>query len=88
MRDRIAEWVCARSAGRRIALRYLVAMMIGNVVWEMLQLPLYTLWQTATAGYLTFVVLHCSLGDLIIASSALLGAVIIGGQGFSAYSSD
>jgi hypothetical protein len=42
-------------------------------------LPLYTLWQTATSGEVLFAVIHCTLGDLLIALTAMtLGLVIAG----------
>jgi hypothetical protein len=58
-------------AQHRAGVRYLGAVLIGNLVWETLHLPLYTLWQAGTATYLTFVAIHCSVGDLMIATTAL-----------------
>lgn len=40
--------------------------------WEFAQLPLYTVWTTATRAELIFDVLHCTTGDCLIAVSALL----------------
>lgn len=67
---------------RRIGLRVLGAMLVGNVIWETLHLPLYTLWVTGTQRYLAFVVAHCSVGDLMIATGALLAAVVLVGRGW------
>lgn len=52
--------------------RYLAASAMGHIVWEVAQLPLYTLWYTAPAGSIAFAVLHCTLGDLIMAWVALM----------------
>jgi hypothetical protein len=70
------------AARRRTGPRYLGAMLVGNVVWETLHLPLYTLWETGTARYLAFVVIHCSVGDLMIATMALCAAVLAVGRGW------
>jgi hypothetical protein len=58
---------------------YLGVVAGGNLVWEVLQLPLYTIWQTGTAREQAFAVVHCTLGDLVIALSTLvLGLVLVG----------
>lgn len=49
---------------------------VTHLAWEVVQLPLYMLWQTAPASELVFAVLHCTAGDLIIASVALLLALL------------
>lgn len=67
-------------ARRSVCVRYLGATLLGDVIWETLHLPLYTLWQTSSAQYLTFVVIHCSVGDLMIAASVLLIAVVVAGR--------
>ena len=60
--------------------RYLVAIAIGNLVWETAQLPLYTIWRTGTAAELAFAVFHCTLGDVVIATVALVGALLLCGS--------
>ncbi len=39
---------------------YLLAVTLFNGVWEVVQLPLYTLWNTGSAGEIIFAVLHCT----------------------------
>ncbi len=56
--------------------RYLAAILLGNLIWEVLQLPLYTIWQEATLPTLAFAVLHCTLGDVAIAAACLVLALI------------
>ena len=59
--------------------RYLVASAIGQLAWEIAQLPLYTLWRSAPVDQIVRAVLHCWAGDLAIASTALtLALAIIG----------
>ena len=48
--------------------------------WEMLQLPLYTIWRTGTSGEIAFAVVHCTAGDLMIASLTLLIAILVLGR--------
>jgi hypothetical protein len=59
---------------------YLGVMAIGNLVWETLHLPLYTIWTTGTAREQAFAVVHCTLGDLLIALSALTLALVFAGD--------
>ena len=51
--------------------RYLVAAVAGHLAWEVAQLPLYTLWHTASPRLIAWAVLHCTAGDLAIAAVAL-----------------
>lgn len=59
---------------------YLGVIAAGNLVWETLQLPLYTIWSTGTAREQAFVVVHCTLGDVLIALSTLTLGLIIAGD--------
>ncbi len=59
--------------------RYLVAVTIGNLLWETAQLPLYTLWRTGTPAAIAAAVFHCALGAVVIATVALVGALVICG---------
>ena len=56
--------------------RYFVAIGIGNFFWEGAQLPLYTIWYEGSAREIAFAVLHCTGGDILIASAALLLALL------------
>jgi hypothetical protein len=44
------------------------AVAVGNLVWETAHVPLYTLWQTGTWSEIVYAVLHCTLGDIMIAA--------------------
>jgi hypothetical protein len=63
-------------AGLRV---YLGASALAHLAWEVLQLPLYTLWQTGTGRDIAFAVLHCTAGDLLIAALTLLAALLVAG---------
>ena len=59
---------------------YLVVIVAVNLAWETIQLPLYTIWMTGTLWEQAFAVLHCTLGDLLIALAALTSALVIAGD--------
>lgn len=42
-----------------------------NFPWEIAQLPLYTLWDDPDRARVTAYVLHCLLGDVLIAVSVI-----------------
>ena len=56
---------------------YLPGIAIANLLWEVAQLPLYTLWGEASRGDLVYAVVHCTAGDVLIAGSALLEAMCL-----------
>ena len=51
-----------------------------NLGWELLQLPLYTIWWTEPWSRIIFALLRCTAGDLIIGSLALCAALLLVGQ--------
>lgn len=59
--------------------RYLAASVVLHLSWEVLQLPLYTIWSEPLARQ-AFAVLHCTVGDLMIAGLSLLIALALAGK--------
>ena len=59
------------------ALRYWTLTIALNLLWELLQMPFYTLLSNGSARQIAFAVLHCSAGDLLIAGLSLLGALVL-----------
>jgi hypothetical protein len=51
--------------------RYLIASVLLHFAWEWVQLPLYTVWFDASFARLAFVVAHCTVGDVAIATVAM-----------------
>jgi len=47
-----------------------------NLLWEVLQLPLFTIWTTGTLAEQAFAVVHCTGGDLLIALTSLVVALL------------
>jgi hypothetical protein len=58
--------------------RYLVATLVLHLVWEVVQLPLYTIWSDPLPVQ-AFAVAHCTVGDVMIAGLSLLIAITIVG---------
>ena len=75
------RWYEDRAALRFIALRFTPLLGALNLAWEVAQLPLYTLWQDATPAYKAYAVVHCTLGDMLIGTSALAIALLVTGAG-------
>jgi uncharacterized membrane protein (UPF0136 family) len=55
---------------------YLAVSVVSHLLWELLQLPLYTIWKSGTAREIAFAVVHCTAGDLLIAALALIAALV------------
>jgi len=69
-------WCRDPDAWRFVLARYLPALGAFSLLWEILQLPLYTLWAEAPPAYIAYAVLHCTAGDVLIGAGALLAALI------------
>ena len=59
--------------------RYLAVSFALHLVWEGVQLPLYTIWTEPLARQ-SFAVIHCTIGDLMIADLFLLVALALTNQ--------
>ncbi|MDP1630224.1 MAG: hypothetical protein Q8L66_02255 [Caulobacter sp.] len=80
IRNPLAGFRLPEPTGWLGALRtYLVISAVSHLVWETLQLPLYTIWSTASPGEIAFAVLHCTGGDLLIALATLIASLIVAG---------
>lgn len=60
--------------------RYIAFIAVANLLWEVAQLPLYTIWQTGSGREIAFAAIHCTGGDVLIASTTLLGALLLLGN--------
>ena len=69
-----ADWL-------RLFRLYLALTLVMNLIWEIGQLPLYSLWRTAPAAELAWAVAHCLAGDLLIATATLVLALLVAGTG-------
>lgn len=50
-----------------------------NVFWEYLHLPLYTIWTSGSGREIVFAVLHCTAGDILIATFSLVFSLLLAG---------
>ena len=69
-----------KSPERTFWLRYLAFMFLGNMIWEVVQLPLYTVWWTESTEEILFDVIHCGIGDVLIASVSLAFTILVFGR--------
>jgi hypothetical protein len=67
----MTPWFRDRATLAFIGARYLPLLAGLNLVWEIAQLPLYTIWREASPRYLAFAVAHCTAGDVLIGAAAL-----------------
>ena len=70
------HWYRDRTTRSFIVLGYLPWLGVMNLVWEIAQLPLYTVWAEDSLPFIAFVVAHCTLGDLVIGTSSLAFALV------------
>ena len=71
-------WYRDPAARSFVLLRYVPWLGGVALAWEMAQLPLYTLWKEAAPAYVAFSAAHCTLGDVLIGSAALVLALVLG----------
>ena len=50
------------------------ASLLPNLLWEVAQLPLYTLWYTDSTGQVAYAIIHCTLGDGLISAAGFIMA--------------
>ena len=67
------DWV----GGLRV---YLLATTVLDLLWEAAHLPLYTIWTVGTPHEKAVAVLHCTMGDMLIALASLTAALVIAGD--------
>ena len=70
----------AEMSAWRIGGWYLAMSAPLHVVWEFAHMPLYAVWHTGTPLEIVYNGLHCAIGDLMIAASSLLLAVVLIGR--------
>jgi len=60
--------------------RYFSVIIPANLIWEFVHMPLYTIWNEGTWGEIVFAAFHCTGGDILIAMSALMLALMLTGS--------
>lgn len=69
------RWVAAARA-----FRFFATLGLLNLIWEVAQIPFYTVWQDGTWGEIVFAVVHCTVGDVLIGVFSVSGAVLLIGM--------
>jgi hypothetical protein len=59
---------------------YLLVTAAGHFAWELLQLPLYTIFRTDPTKEILFAVFHCTGGDILITMSTVFAALVLVGN--------
>ena len=59
---------------------YLGASAVLHLVWEIVQLPLFTIWREGTAREIATAIVHCTAGDLMIATLSLVTSLLLFGK--------
>jgi uncharacterized membrane protein len=78
---KIMNWYAHPASWSLILKRYLPCLALCSLLWELAQLPLYTLWEEARPGWIAFSVAHCTAGDILIGAAALILALILSRAG-------
>lgn len=74
------ESVKLRSIATAHAFRFLATLGLLNLIWEVAQIPFYTIWQDGTWGEIVFALAHCTVGDVLIAAFSATGAILLTGM--------
>lgn len=75
------NWYAQLESRAFILRRYLPRLAICSLAWEVVQLPLYTLWSGPRLESIAYAVIHCTAGDVLIGMAALFLALILSGAG-------
>jgi len=59
---------------------YLAIGAAANLIWEVAQLPLYTIWWDQSFKAIAFAVVHCTAGDVVLAGSLVITALAVVGR--------
>lgn len=84
--SRETPWHRSPHAWRFVLARFVPLLAAGNLAWESLQLPFYSIWQEGTPRARLFAILHCTAGDVMIGTAALLvGVMLFGRRGWPSF---
>lgn len=71
------NWYAHPQSWSFILRRYLPRLALCSLAWEIVQLPLYTVWAESRLEWIAFAVGHCTVGDAMIGTAALVLALIL-----------
>ncbi len=59
--------------------RYMIVIVLLNLIWEFVHMPLYTIWNEGTTEDILFAAIHCTGGDALIGLTAIMLAIFMFG---------
>lgn len=71
------NWYAHPESWSFISYRYLPRLALGSLAWEIVQLPLYTLWSEPRWSRIAYAVAHCTIGDVMIGVTTLALALTL-----------
>lgn len=74
-------WYSRKDSWQFIFRRYLPRLTVFSLAWEILQLPLYTLASEPRLAWIAYAIAHCTAGDILIGTAALIAALVISRAG-------
>lgn len=63
-----------RGPAFRVLRDWVLMSLVLHLAWEIVQLPFYTLWRESTPTFIAWAVVHCTVGDGLIAVGTYLAA--------------
>jgi hypothetical protein len=60
--------------------RYLLFIALGNIIWELVQMPGYADWNEGSLKWIAFIAVIGTLGDILIAATSLVLVLVIFGD--------
>ena len=75
------NWYARPQSWSFIGRRYLPRLAFCSLLWEVAQLPLYTLWAEASPAAIAYAIAHCTVGDAMIGTAALVLALTLSHAG-------
>ncbi len=75
----VAHASSASTHSRALLVRWLGWMLLLNLAWEIVQMPLYRLPPAPFRFYAAYSIIHCTLGDLLIAAALYAVASLFAG---------
>ncbi|HJV92608.1 MAG TPA: hypothetical protein VJ572_03980 [Azonexus sp.] len=79
------NWYAHPQSWSFIGRRYLPRLTFCSLLWEIAQLPLYSLWAEPSPASIAYAVAHCTVGDAMIGTVALVLALTLGRTGEPAH---
>lgn len=74
--NRATAWWMAWKSSAALVLSWALLALGLHLLWELGQLPFYTLWNEADAWRIARYVAHCTLGDVLVATLAYLAVAL------------